>query len=311
MKRAVIWKKLIVFNKIAILALISTLLITVAVVNKAYGQSAGQAKPSAVFEKIWIDYDTTDNGQRGMRVHAKFTVNNMKGVDSYLAIYFETRDGTRLKDKNQRFYSTDGEVALYRGLKPGFDTTAYADLDIFMPYDELDLDEGKYELRMDADVIYGAGGLIQHLAFYNFDYTQPSKRVAEGTPRATFDKIWIDYDITQGGRKGMLIHAKFTAHNMKGVDSYLAVYFSQKNGYKLKTTNKAYASKDGQVAVYRSMKPGFDNTDYADLSVFIPYDELNLVRGSYNLQLDADVIYQNGGLIQHLDYHDFVYRNGV
>jgi hypothetical protein len=300
-----------VFGRFKFLCLLAALFTAFGAAGETRGQTAGDIKPSVVFDKAWVNYDTTDNGQKGMRVHAKFTVKNMKNLDSYLAIYFEKRDGTRLKDKNQRFYSATGEVALYRSLKPAYDATEYADLEVFMPYDELDLDEGKHELRMDFDLIYKAGGLIQHLTFYNFDYSQPSKRVEAGAPRVTFNKIWIEYDVVEAERKGMRIHAKFTAHNMKDIDSYLAVYFSQKNGYKLKTTNTKYASKEGQVAVYRSMKPGFAETNYDDLSVFIPYEELNLVRGTYDLQLDADIIYKAGTLLQHLDFHDFVFRNGV
>jgi hypothetical protein len=106
-----------------------------------------------------------------MRIHAKFTVNNIKGVDSYLALYFETRDGKRLQDKNKKVYSSDGTVAAYKLLKPGYDITKYEDIDIFMPYDELDLGPGKYKLRIDADVIYKEGGMVGHLTFYDFDYT--------------------------------------------------------------------------------------------------------------------------------------------
>ena len=307
MKKTDIWKKFTGLNQI----LFSGLTLALLIMAISASSTAGQAKPSALLDKVWIDYNTTDNGQKGMRIHAKFTVKDMKDLDSYLAIYFETRDGKRLKDKNQRFYSSGGDVAHFQSLKPGHAVTVYDDLEVFMPYDELDLDEGKYELRMDVDIIHKAGGLIQHLTFYNFDYSQPSKRGDASAPRVTAHKIWIDHDVTRDGRKGMLIHAKFTTHNMKEVDSYLAVYFSQKNGYKLKTNNKNYASTEGQVAVFRSMKPGFDETEFADLSVFIPYEELQLVPGTYNLQLDVDLIYKKGGLIQHLDYHDFVYRNGV
>jgi len=139
-------------------------------------KNTSSTAPKATFNRIWVDYNVTENGQKGMRIHADFSAINMKNMDSYLAIYFETRDGKRLKDINQKLYSTDGTVAIYRLLKPGFDVTDYKDLDVFMPYEELDLDQGKYDLRMDVDVIYKAGGLIQHLTHYNFEYTEPVKR---------------------------------------------------------------------------------------------------------------------------------------
>lgn len=139
-------------------------------------QNTSPSAPKATFNRIWVDYNVTENGEKGMRIHADFSVKNMKELDSYLAIYFETRDGTRLKDINQKLYSTDGTVAIYRLLKPRFDVTDYKDLSVFMPYEELDLDQGKYNLRMDVDLIYKAGGLIQHMTYYNFEYTEPVKR---------------------------------------------------------------------------------------------------------------------------------------
>jgi hypothetical protein len=182
-----------------------------------------------------------------------------------------------------------------------------------MPYSELELSPGKYNLRMDIDLIKNEGGLIQHLAFHEFEYEksgEANQTPATQKPSAKLDRIWIDYDVVEDGRKGMRVHAKFTVNNLKGVDSYLAAYFEKRDGTALKTTNTTYASKTGQVAVYRSMKPGYEPTDYSDLSVFMPYDELNLSSGSYDLRVDLDVIYKAGELIQHLDYYNFTYRSG-
>jgi hypothetical protein len=127
-------------------------------------------KPSAEFEKIWVDYNVRENGRLGMRIHVKFTVYNMKDVDSYLAVYFEKSDGTKLKSTNKKFASKDGQVAVFRSLKPGYVDTVYKDLEVFMPYEELKLGKGKYDLKMDADVIYEKGDLVEHLGYYDFQY---------------------------------------------------------------------------------------------------------------------------------------------
>jgi hypothetical protein len=127
-------------------------------------------------------------------------------------------------------------------------------------------------------------------------------------PRTEFEKIWVDYNVRENGRLGMRIHAKFSVYNMKGVDSEMVVLFEKADGTKLKSTAKTYSSKGGQVAAYRSMKPGYDDTIYKDLDVFMPYDELKLSRGKYDLKMDVDVIYENGDLIGHLTYHDFQYE---
>ncbi len=134
------------------------------------------------------------------------------------------------------------------------------------------------------------------------------KTVKSDKASTKFEKMWVDYNVTESGRLGMRIHAKFTVNNMKDEDSYLAIYFEKADGTKLKTTNKKFASKDGQVAVYRSMKPAYDETIYKDLDVFMPYDELNLSRGKYDLKIDADVIYENGDMVEHLNYYEFQYE---
>jgi hypothetical protein len=266
--------------------------------------------PSATFYKLWVDYDMTEDGQKGMRIHIKFTAYDMLNMDAYMAIYFEydDEDGGVLKDKNQKFNSTAGDVALYKSIKPGYNPAVYEDLQLFMPYSELDLDPGTYDLTMDVKLIYKGGGEIQHLTYYDFEYTKPG--ASGGAPvssaTATFDKMWVDYDITEDGRKGMRIHVKFSVFHMKNVDSYLAIYFEKKDGEKLKTTNITYKSKSGQVALYKTLNPGYDpETVYSDLQVFMPYSELNLGSGKFDLKMDADVIYKNGDLIKHLNYHDF------
>jgi len=270
------------------------------------------SSPRATFSKQWVDYDVYEDGVKGMRIHVKFSVYDMKNMDSYVAIYFQDDLGNKLKDKNQKFYSTSGDVAVYKSLNPCCDETDYDDLQIFMPYNELDLDAGKYNLTMDVDVIYKQGGLIQHLNYYDFEFTEPGgNSTTTRTPsslNATFDKMWVDYDVTENGETGMRIHVKFGMTNMKDVDSYLAIYFSTKNGEKLTTTNSSYSSKTGQVAVYKTLKPGYDDAVYNDAQIFMPYSQLNLSTGRYDLTMDLDLIYQNGDLIKHLQYYDFWYE---
>lgn len=50
------------------------------------------------------------------------------------------------------------------------------------------------------------------------------------------------------------------------------------------------------------MKPGYPTTVYEDADMFLPYDEINLPKGVYNLKLDIDVTYEDGELIQHLTF---------
>jgi len=129
-----------------------------------------------------------------------------------------------------------------------------------------------------------------------------------GDQSATFEKAWVDYNIKEGGENGMRIHVKFDVHNMEGVDCYLIVYFQEEDGTNLTTSDPTYGSSDGRVAVKKLLTPGYKDTTYKDLTVFMPYSELNLTKGKYNLKMDIDVAGKDETLIQHLGYHEFEYE---
>ena len=289
----------------SILSLCSFLLLSANNTDRSSG-------PSATFDKLWIDYDVYDNGVKGMKIHVKFTAYDMLNMDSYVAIYFQYDDEIEdwLMDKNNSYKSTDGYVAVYRNIKPLYNPAVYNDLDVFMPYNELDLDPGQYDLAMDVKLIYKTGGLISKLTTYYFEYTKPgSTTTAGGAPgnkiTATFKDLWVDFDVYENSQKGMRVHTKFSVENMKNVDGYLAFYFEKKDGERLKSTNTTYRSSSGQLAAYKLITPGYDKSDYNDLAVFIPYSEFNVPAGRNDLKIDADLIYKAGGMIQHLKYYDF------
>jgi hypothetical protein len=237
----------------------------------------------------------------------------MKNLDSYLAVYFKDKEGQPLKDRNKKYYSESGDVAVFKYLKPGYDEAVYNDLSIFMPYDELDLDPGEYNLKMAVDLIYKSGGLIQHLTAYDFTYSNPNKKT-EPTPSnagaisAAYKNMWVDYDIEENGRWGMRIHLKFEVYNMKDTDGYVAIYFTKKDGSKLYTNNTSYSSKDGQVALYKSIRPEYTKAVYNDLVLFMPYQEFNLQPGKYDLKMEVNLIYKNGGIISPLASYNFLYE---
>ncbi|MBI5857347.1 MAG: hypothetical protein HZB42_06825 [Sphingobacteriales bacterium] len=293
-------KKLICF----ILFSVATILAVQAKKYDSFHNS--KADPYATFDSIWVDYDIKENDVLGMRIHVKFSAYGMRDMDAYLAIYYTYNDDISgvLKDKNQKFVSSVGDVAVYRSIKPAYDPAIYDDLSVFMPYNELDLEPGIYDLTMDVKIIYKAGGEISQLTYYDFEYSKPgSPADVESNSKVdvVFDEMWIEYDITEAGKKGMRIHLKFSAKNMKGIDAYAAIYFEKKNGEKIDGLNSAYRSKNGQLAVYKSIKPAYDDAVYKDLQLFMPYEEINVGKGKFDLKLVADIILTNGDLVKHLE----------
>ena len=263
--------------------------------------------PVVTYDKIWLDFNVTEDDVKGMRIHTKFSVANMLNVPGYLAIYFQKKNGDPLKSTNKNYSSKDGQTMAYRKISPTYDPAYYNDFSVFIPYTEFNLPPGDYDLKLDADLIYENGDLIQHLDFYEFVYKNPKPVQSTSNAIITFDKMWIDYNVTENKKLGMRVHVKLNIKNMTGVTSYIAVYFEKQDGEKLYSDNDSYRSKGGQTAVYKSFTPPYDSSDYNDVQLFIPYDEFNLPRGTHNLRVHSDLIYPDGGLIKHLNYYNFQY----
>lgn len=297
-------------KKIICFVVISIATIASANAKKHSPLFTGRDEPYATFDSIWVDYDIKEDDVLGMRIHLKFTAYGMKNMDAYLAIYYTYNDDIAgiLKDKNNQFVSSAGDVAVYKSIKPGYDPAIYDDLSVFMPYSELDLEPGVYDLTMDVKLIYKAGGEISKLTYYDFEYSKPGSPAdveSETKVDVTFEDMWVDYDVTENGKLGMRIHLKFTAFNMKGLDAYAAIYFEKKNGEKIEGINSGYRSKNGQLAVYKSIKPAYDEAVYKDLQLFMPYSEINVTKGKHDLKMDADIILTNGDMVKHLEEKTF------
>jgi hypothetical protein len=261
--------------------------------------------PSAVFKSCWIDYNVTEGGQKGMRIHVNFEVTGLKGVDSKLVARVQTEDGEYLTS-NTSYSNNEGQLETSFSMKPGYPTTVYEDAEMFLPYSEINLRKGVWNLKLDIDLNYEDGELIQHLTFKEFEFTSgggydtPTKTDIS----ATVNRVWVDYDVYEGRRKGMRIHVNFEVTGLKGVDSKLTVRVRRENDSFL-MSNTSFGNENGELEVDFDMKPGYPTTVYKDAAIFLPYDEIVLRKGVWNLKLDIDLNYDDGELIDHLAYHEF------
>src|SRR6185369_2214342 len=67
----------------------------------------GTFNPSAVFKSTWIDYNVSEDGRKGMRIHVNFEVTGLKGVDSKLVARVQTDDGEYLTN-NSSYSNSEG-----------------------------------------------------------------------------------------------------------------------------------------------------------------------------------------------------------
>ncbi|TAE57006.1 MAG: hypothetical protein EAZ87_17160 [Nostocales cyanobacterium] len=133
---------------------------------------------------------------------------------------------------------------------------------------------------------------------------------ASQNAKGKFDKVWVDHNTSQDNKQGMMIHAKFSAKNLKDVPCRMAVYFYFDSGEKLKDFNNSYRAKDGQVSSGANFKPGYDNSTYHDLELFMPYDELHMVSGKHSLKFQLGLYVENGDFFAWSHYVHFTYNSG-
>jgi len=110
--------------------------------------------PEAVFESGRIVHNVTVDGEKGMRVHAKFRVNYGKGVSCRMIAYFfyDDTDNSPLvasSDAAYRAYRTNkGNVSASNRFTPAYDPAVYNDLQLFVPYNALNMESGDtYDLK--------------------------------------------------------------------------------------------------------------------------------------------------------------------
>ena len=122
----------------------------------------------------------------------------------------------------------------------------------------------------------------------------------------------IDYDVTENGKLGMRIRQNFLIYNAQNGKCVMGVYFYNTDTDKpLKDKNGLYKSSTGDVAGYNYFTPTYQNSQFTDLGVFVPYDEFELDNGEYRLKCFVALFDQNLKQISTSGYQYFTYRKGI
>jgi hypothetical protein len=93
----------------------------------------------------------------------------------------------------------------------------------------------------------------------------------------------IDHNRMRGGVEGMAIHIGFTVQGLMGRPGEVTAYFNYWNGPALRDFDNAYRTDDGHVGVGVDFVPGFSDTSYSDMQIFMPYSQLDMEPGEVPL----------------------------
>jgi hypothetical protein len=133
--------------------------------------------PEAIYEGARIVHNVTVDGVKGMRVHAKFHVRYGKGIPSMMIAYFYYDDAqnTPLKSGDEDYRDKKGNVSCHVNFTPAYDPAVYEDLQLFMPYEALNMESGEtYDLKFYLALYDKEGGrFFGKSGWYKFKLTMP------------------------------------------------------------------------------------------------------------------------------------------
>lgn len=93
--------------------------------------------PTAEIERIWMDHNVYQNGEKGMKIHVHFTNKNMKDKRIYVYAYFYQEDNT-----TQLHDQYGNALCTYASSTPQYDSSTYEDFDLFISHSDLNMAPG-------------------------------------------------------------------------------------------------------------------------------------------------------------------------
>ncbi len=123
------------------------------------------------------------------------------------------------------------------------------------------------------------------------------------------NKVWVDHNVYQNGQKGMKIHIDFETKGAKGHTIWPVAYFYYSDGTKLQDYDGNYNTADNQVSTSQKGTATYDHSLWSDFTLFLPYDQLHLSSGNYNLKFNITIYdhTDNNKILTTYDYVNFTF----
>lgn len=223
-------------------------------------------------EDVEVEHNITMDGKKGMKIFTSFTINNAKDKECLVSAYFYTADGAALKDNNRKYHTMDGKVATWKTVTPLYPNTKFTRMELFMPYDELELKDGEHKLKFSMSVWDENRKSLVTGGIYYFDY---SKGII-----CNDLKVLESYE---NDNSRMAIMPKFSIKNAQGLDCRAVVYFYNADDTPMLDSNKQ------PIKFTMNFKPGYPTTvynfgEYSDLFIHVPYSTFTLPKGAAEIK---------------------------
>lgn len=132
-------------------------------------------KITGEIDSVTVEHDVYENDVKGMKIHIKFSVQNMKGIQGLCGAYMYYEDGTPLKDTNGSYKTFDGQCAFGKDFTPTYDNSTFNDFIIFVPLKELEAPKGQHNMKFFCAIWDNSSGNSTSIAisdYYSFTLTK-------------------------------------------------------------------------------------------------------------------------------------------
>jgi subtilisin family serine protease len=272
-------------------------------------QSQPSGPPTFTISSIWQEHNAIVSGIKGMNIHIVFEAKNFQNQPGSVTASFFTQDGQPLADSNGSFANGAGQAAVSEKFTPLYEPTLYSDFILFMPYSELEVGEGDHQLQFQITVNDDATGqVVATTELFPFNYQQETSI----QPIVVLKDVKVKHNQKEDGVNGMRILVSFDISNFGDQEGEVAAYFYFRDvsNRRLKDYDGYYQDPNGYVAMGLPFKPGYNNTSFDNLEMFMPYRQLHLVTDEhYDLKFQI-VIWDRatGNELARSDWVNFWYE---
>ena len=217
--------------------------------------------------------DVAGEHLQGLRVHVSCEIVDYSHGGATMMIWFQDAErGVWLEDRNGK-YQSGGFVTFSDEIFVYSDREHYENT-FFMPYDELHLAPGTYDLAIAANLIDPRSGRqVDESAWCELAHVErlPSVVLHGVVLRGA---QWV----SQSGEmlQGLEIICNFTVDSWRGRRGFARALFRDlTTGDFLADENGAYTCDEGRVCVSDTFIAPFEHTRFRHYSLFIPYKELH------------------------------------
>lgn len=260
--------------------------------------TGGYATATCVLKDISVTHNVIVNGKYGLEVNGSFRIDNALGKNCRFVAYFYNSDGTPLKDFDNTFKTTNGNVAVGTDCVPRYTAAEFTNVKLYLPYDQLHMKPGHHNLKLEISVWDEQRRELASGGATYFTYRNGAIFSAINNVQ-TFDNYL----------KRVTVMPKFTVENGRGSNFQVYTYFYFSDGRPVQSWNN-YTRQYENIMFSNYFTPGYDNTTYnygyySDLFIYVPYSSFPSFPGRRTYYKYYTAIFKDGQQVATSSWTEF------